>query len=145
MSRARAVAGLTIITLALCGGACASDDAGDRGVEDAGSIAFRDVYGEILLKRCSDAICHGAGGAGELDMSTRDKAYAALVGVAAAGPKCKTSGLTRVVQADPDASLLYQKLTSPRTCGDAMPLGGTLDANELARIEAWIAAGAPND
>jgi hypothetical protein len=141
---------LLAAALSGCGGDDAAANGGGAGMHadhDAGSLAFSDLYSDIFSKRCADMACHGGGGggAGKLDMTSRDAAYASLVEVTAAGPECKTSGKKRVVKGAPDASLLYEKISGTPSCGQRMPIGSTLDADSIARIEAWIAAGAPND
>jgi hypothetical protein len=50
-----------------------------------------------------------------------------------------------VVAGKPEESLLYQKVSGMQSCGRRMPLGMELDADSIARIEAWIADGAKND
>jgi hypothetical protein len=52
----------------------------------------------------------------------------------------------RVAPFDPDASLLYLKITTP-PCGVRMPAGfafsGMLPAAQIEQIREWIACGAP--
>jgi hypothetical protein len=117
------------------------------------------VWTEVLThKSCNGAFCHGIGMAG-LSMKSKDDAYASLVGVAAAGPSCGTSGKLRVKPGDPDQSLLMDKIGSETpSCGDAMPIGTRFEPNclsmmpevcntqaEIALVRDWIAAGANND
>ncbi len=45
----------------------------------------------------------------------------------------------RVVARDSTGSLLYQKITRRHSCGDSMPFGATLRANDAATIANWIA------
>jgi len=56
--------------------------------------------------------------------------------------------LKRVDPGNPDASLLYLKITNP-PCGSKMPLSygtsGSLDPLQIAQIGAWIEAGAPDN
>jgi mono/diheme cytochrome c family protein len=83
--------------------------------------------------------CHAPGALlGGLDLKTDP--VAALVGVAS-----PTYGSVRVVAGDPDGSLLIRKLRgtqSPQE-GVQMPLGGTLEAEQIEAVVAWVAAGAP--
>ena len=110
-------------------------------VRDAGGASFTAVY-SIVTSRCVS--CHG--GSGGLNMSTRAMAYTNLVGVAAAGGSCGSSGLTRVVAGDPGRSLLYEKVAGAPSCGARMPRNATaLTAAQIETIRAWIAAGARND
>lgn len=116
-------------------------DAGprDAGPRDAGG-GFTATYA-IIQRACVS--CHGSAGA--LNMSTESTAYANLVGTAAMGGSCGSSGLSRVVPGDAMASLLYLKIrggTAP-PCGNAMPRGAsTLPAADIATIRDWIEAGA---
>jgi hypothetical protein len=80
-------------------------------------------------------------------MTTKDVAYHAMVGVKSSGPNCADSGLTIVEPDDPDASLLYLKITTP-PCGNKMPAAQyfpPLDTNQTTQIHDWIARGALND
>lgn len=116
-------------------------DVRDAGVADAGPPTFTAVYA-IITARC--ASCHGASGG--LNMSTRAMAHANLVGVAAAGGACGSSGLTRVTAGDASRSLLYEKVAGTPSCGARMPRNATaLTAAQIETIRAWIAAGARND
>jgi len=128
----------------------ASDDASDDGSDDdvvhTYAPTFTAVYGEIISPVCAGLFCHGAGDTGNLSMTTQPVAYSSLVGVAAHGPYCADAGLLRVDPGDPDASLLYLKVTNP-PCGAKMPPGyfPYLDARETAQISEWISLGAPNN
>ena len=130
---------------------------------------FTNVYSNVIASRCTS--CHQPGKSGVttgmLDMSTAPTAYAALVGVPAAGTGAGASGVTcaslgvavadagapllRVAAGDFADSLLYAKVndklagTTP-PCGSGMPLtGAALTQPQVDLIGAWIAAGAPND
>lgn len=87
-------------------------------------------------------LCHGIDeqSAG-LDLEAvdwKDQLVGIAAGSAAEGGVC--TGSVRVVANDPAASLLYQKIT--RTpgpgCGDTMPFGATLRANDATTIANWI-------
>lgn len=130
----------------------AQDDALDGGDLDATVQAapptyaptFTAIYGEILSPICAGPFCHGANQF--LLMNTQDIAYHAMVGVKSFGPKCGDSGLTIVEPDDPDASLLYLKVTTP-PCGNMMPNGyfPALDTKQTTQIHDWIAGGAANN
>jgi hypothetical protein len=108
------------------------------------------VYTGVIAKRCSP--CHttasGIGvSSGHLDMTSQAKAYASLVGVAAAGSACAGNG-TRVTPGKEDSSLLYLKvsLDDPAPCGAKMPEGGpALSQGEADMIGSWITAGAKDN
>lgn len=84
--------------------------------------------------------CHGAGGNGGLDLRA-GQSRVNLVGVTS-----PTYGAARVVAGDPDASVLYDKLTGGGTYGQPMPPSGTsLSPVALEAIRSWIADGAPDN
>jgi hypothetical protein len=146
------------------------------------ATSFHDFYtGVIQAYKCLD--CHVPDGAGVfstddagqmivggmLDLSTEEKAYAALVNVKAQGIACKSSGLMRVVPNDPDASLIVLKTELAYTeqqvkdghlkeavqapCGAEMPKGCTQPAKDgglaclftgdIRTLTDWINSGAP--
>jgi polyvinyl alcohol dehydrogenase (cytochrome) len=112
----------------------------------AGGTTFSAIYDDILVASgCTTSACHGTGARGRLDMSTRDGAYAELVGTVAEGGGCAPTGLFRVAPGDPDQSLLQLKVDRVPPCGGPMPPAAALTADSVARIRAWIGAGAPND
>ena len=106
-----------------------------------------------VLDRNCIAPCHSGGenAAGSMDLS--GDAHLNLVGVAAMGTGCASSGKMRVVAGMPDESLLWLKPHSKiediaAPCGDPMPLGATRDPisqEELDAIRGWIMAGALDD
>jgi hypothetical protein len=56
------------------------------------------------------------------------------------------SGRPLVVPGDPEASFLFEKITSDTPShGARMPLGQPLDAKDVESIRAWIVGGAPDD
>lgn len=128
---------------AVCSGTDTCDSASGACVAPV-ATTWSAIYAEIIEPRCASAACHG-GRSGSLVMTSADGAYANLVGVAAAGNRCRGSG-TRVVAGDPAASLLVSKLGPDPVCGEAMPLGrDALPTQWIDSIRAWIMAGAAND
>ncbi len=114
-------------------------DGGDGGI----APTFTNVWTTILeVKGCTG--CHGTGGSGKLSMPDKCSAWTNLREQKAQGAACGSSGLTRVVPGDPNASLLVQKVEGP-SCGSKMPIGGSLDATQINLVRAWIAAGANYD
>jgi len=115
----------------------------DGGAEATFSTIFSQVF---TGNGCRSQFCHGAG-AGNLSLATRDAAYAALVGVPASGPGCGSSGKLLVAPGNPDASLLYEKISNATpSCGTVMPPSGlAVSEAQLAQVRGWIAAGAPNN
>lgn len=140
-----------------CGDDASSGDSGvgedsgvDSGVdsghdEDSGPVdpnGFAALYEDILAPTCAAVVCHGTG-SGNLNMSNSTLAYRDLVNVPATGPECGDMGFTRVVPGDSAASLLVLKLDlEAPPCGETMPFGGLLLDSDVARIAAWIDAGA---
>jgi hypothetical protein len=138
----------TLCSLACGGGSSAAPPADAGGAIDspASTATFTQVYTTILQPTCSP--CHHPGGEGSFqDFSSQSRAYAALVGVKAAGPACGLSGETRVVAGNASQSLLFQKVSeSSPPCGSQMPLGGPpLSSAQVTLIEDWVNGGAAND
>jgi hypothetical protein len=121
-----------------------SPDGGDVDAAPTYAPTFTAIYGEILTPICAGPFCHGANEF--LLMTTREVAYKAMVGVTSSGPKCGDSGLTIVEPGDPDASLLYLKITAP-PCGNRMPAAyfPYLDSRQTAQVREWITRGALDD
>jgi hypothetical protein len=97
--------------------------------------------------------CHGPGPASfimqsALDLSDKDEAYAALVGIEAMGMPCGPEGAAdRVIPGDSDGSMLVHKLENEiadgsDVCGDPMPLGILLPPAQIAVVRQWIDDGA---
>ena len=107
----------------------------DTGPAD-GSCDFAGEVQPIFSEACG--ACHGAQTQAGLSLAD-GAAYAALVGVAST----QVPGSARVEPGDPAASYLLQKLGPGPAVGGQMPLGGSLAADRIAIISAWIAAGAP--
>jgi len=101
---------------------------------------FTDIYA-IIAAECSP--CHTSGMfSGDLNMSTRDFAYADLVGVTAV---CG-AGNTRVIPYDSRTSLLWRKLAAVDLCGNRMPNGrSSLPPAQIDMVRDWIAAGAADN
>jgi hypothetical protein len=61
-----------------------------------------------------------------------------LVGKAASGSECMSSGLSSVTAGQPNQSLLYLELTDIPPCGSCTPPTRPLSAAELDHIRTWI-------
>lgn len=110
-------------------------------VETPTFTALRD---DVFTPRCgTTGGCHGDNPARGLDLLVDP--HGAMVGVASVVDPAKSY----VVAGDPDASLLMAVLRGdvdgPGGAVRQMPPGFALPEETLAQIEAWIAAGAPND
>jgi hypothetical protein len=128
-----------------------SEGGADEGVDAGVMLTYQPTYSaiwnEILAPDCSLPFCHG-GSADYLQLPSQAMGYVSLVDASAGGPDCAATHLLRVDPGHPETSLLYLKVTNP-PCGSKMPLvyGAPeyLDSRQTAQIQAWIAAGAPND
>ena len=99
------------------------------------------LHEEVFVASCNFAACHANGGGG-LTLGTIEDAYADLVNVESAAKE----GAIRVIPGDVDGSYLIQKLRGDADIvDDAMPPPTGLDAERLAWVESWIAAGAQNN
>jgi hypothetical protein len=121
-----------------------------------GSPTWSAVFQEIIVGTgCNGGpTCHASTAAGQLKMSMKNDSFMALVGVKAMGvnlvmttaPACKDTTLMRVVAGDPNASLLYKKVSSATPdCGGKMPPSGALAPEKVEQIRLWIMNGAKND
>ena len=165
---------LLALPLALPLVAC-SDDGGDEppATGDAGTDAapvsteptFARVITEVMtLGRCGGPFCHSSAAAG-FSLGSPAEVYAQLIDEPATGALCRSSAAAtadaaadadagddagsdthiRVVPGDPEASLLYQKLSGSPPCGDMMPPGQDPDPEKAQLVYDWIAAGAKDD
>ena len=115
-------------------------DRGDDPVVPGGGddpVSFSADVQVIFNNRCTG--CHGQNGNGNLDLRAAN-AYNNLVGVDSFG----YSG-QRVVAGDPEASVLYRKLSGASGVGGVMPSDGALSADTIEIIQDWIAQGAMNN
>lgn len=116
-----------------------SDSGGTAGTPPNANtpVSFSRDIQPIFTRRCTD--CHGGSAGMFLD---EGESYANLVNVPA------TKGCTsemRVKPGDPDASVLYKRLTGT-SCGAQMPKKAPpLPAEEINLIRRWIESGAPNN
>lgn len=116
----------------------ASDDGDDANADDGsgGGSRFDAEIGPLLTANCS---CHIAGAGG---LAFGDDAYAAIVGVGAAG-----ADLNYIEPGDVENSYIVHKIRGTQASvgggGDAMPPGGMVSDGDQQILEDWIAAGAP--
>lgn len=137
------VMAMALAVLVGCGEAAESETASEP------TPSYAAIEAEIFEPACTFA-CHSGGefAAGGLDMQSPPRAT--LVGVPATATACADSAWKRVVAGSPEESLLYVKVVAKLEgtavpCGDGMPAGANkpaLSAEEVARIRAWIEAGA---
>jgi hypothetical protein len=117
--------------------AAATDGAADAGSDGtdatlAAASTWTGIYDDFFTNpanpsNCMGSSCHDPGIQKGIDLSTAAKGFATLQ--------------SRIVRGQPSSSSLYTHLAS-----GAMPLGRPRFSDaELARVRAWILAGAPND
>ena len=99
-------------------------------------ISFSNQIQPIFNNQCVS--CHGSYGGLSLAAGT---SYSHLVNVQA---QSSCTSQKRVLPSDAANSVLYNKV-SGTTCGNQMPPGGTLNANDIAVIQDWINQGANNN
>jgi hypothetical protein len=110
---------------------------------------FTAVLAILADSKNNCGLCHKMqtlGGGLVFDPSDKMGTYSALVNIASKGMQgSMCAGKTYVVPGNPDASLVYDKVSKPMpSCGVRMPASGVvLEDGEIATIRAWIMAGAP--
>ena len=106
---------------------------GDGAGADTGPCG--DVVARIFVPTCGGTSCHGAN-APQQDLDLVSPGLASrVVGVAAKG-----CAVMLADPADPEASLIYQKLSPAPPCGSPMPLARPpLSRADAACVLAWIA------
>ncbi len=128
----------TLTLLAIC--------AASAGCET--NVTFSSLQREVLTPRCATAGCHdnGAQPAGQLSL-VAGRSHTELVGRPARNVGAVDEGLLLVKPGEPDQSFLVLKVREhvPVRYGIPMPQTNRLSSDEVAHIEAWVAAGAPND
>lgn len=135
---------LALVLLGAVGTACTAPAAP---VASASLAPTYTVLVNQVFSNCTTRSCHGAAAPRGGLALTPELAYGQLVGVVASDRAAAAKGKLRVAPGKPEASYLYQKLTTPEAGeGRRMPDGDVpLSAAELEAVRAWIAAGAPRD
>ena len=129
---------------ASAGGDTTSDGESDAGAqadsEPAAVPTFEDLKTTLFEPTCSGVGCHLNGGTSAPILDSAE-AYDTLLGFA------EGADLNYVVPGDLEASYLWHKVKGTHRdvggSGSAMPLGGTLSAEQIALLEEWILGGAP--
>ena len=135
--RSACTLGVCVLLLVGCG-----VDRSNASTEPLHASSLSQLQSDVFSRSCAlSGSCHrGPTQASNLDLEP--PLYEKLVGVA------PTEDATRVliVPFEPDASFLYEKLALEHpTVGERMPLNQPLPPEVVARVRAWIAAGAKND
>ncbi len=73
------------------------------------------------------------------------ESWSSVVDALAADPGACAGQGTVVIPFDPDGSIMIQKMRNVQTCGDPMPLGGSISEGRIQVVEEWINLGALND
>jgi hypothetical protein len=127
---------------------CDDETLGNPPNQCGGLDTFTVIQQRIFTtKGCDVGTCHGPFAAASLDLRP-GASYAELVGVSPSNPAANAAGKKLVDPFDAVGSFLSQKLHGTMDGqggeGAAMPLvGAPLSTDELAVIDAWIDAGAP--
>jgi hypothetical protein len=125
------------VLVLLCG--CSGDDGEGAGGAGAGSGScapeIASIQAAIFVPKCGGTGCHGdVEPAASLDLSGAEL-EARLVDVPSA-----TCDRTLVVPGNPELSFLYEKISvATPACGQPMPLGSALPADQMECVRAWIA------
>ena len=94
------------------------------------------IQTDVLIPRCGFSGCHVQPNAqGDLDLASGGL-RARVQSMTSSTALCR--GQKMVVTGDPDASLLYNKLSGTPRCGVIMPLTGGIPQSEKDRIRLWI-------
>lgn len=106
---------------------------------------FAALQTDVFARQCALGPCHSVGVAAGGLVLEGPGAYEALVGAVPENFTAREAGWLRVTPGAPERSFLWAKLVGPGPGqGSRMPLGAApLAPEQLARIEAWILAGAP--
>jgi len=106
----------------------------------AGEVTLTSLKRDVFEPRCSFSACHGGvNPARGLDLVT--DTHGATVGVASQ----EDEGVLIVEAGNAAGSLLFQVMEADVGAVRQMPPGASVGDDILARVEAWIDGGAPND
>jgi hypothetical protein len=140
---ALALLALLALVAAACGGSARSPTE-PGSVPPGSALSFSQIQGQIFTPSCAKAGCHAASsGAGGMVLAA-GVSYAQIVG----RPAPEDPQLDLVKPGDPNDSYLVRKIRGdPDITGSRMPLDGPpyLTPQQIAGIEGWIQAGAPNN
>ncbi len=114
---------------ALTGSACAP------------SPPLSEIEQSVFTRSCAFSSCHGSGVSPAGGLSLAGSTYERLVNVKSS----LASEKLRVVPSAPDSSFLFEKIAQDKpSAGKRMPPGQPLGEDDIAKIRAWIEAGAEN-
>lgn len=127
------------LLLLLASSACAGDLENPERFLDGGQLSSTcspgvDGVAEILEASCTASGCHGAYAPNVAPDLASPGIATRLVDVTSQG--CTDRVL--VDSANPQDSYLLEKLRPDPSCGNQMPLGGTLSEDDIACVEQWV-------
>jgi hypothetical protein len=113
----------------------------DEGTTPEAPPTLAELQAEVFTPWCAFSTCHAAPGASGLVLDDGET-WASVVDVASADAPAETL----VIPGDAANSYLMKKLRGDSgIVGDPMPLGAPLDEATIARVAAWIDAGATDE
>jgi mono/diheme cytochrome c family protein len=116
---------------------------------DATELTFDNIFEMVFTRSCASSSCHSEQShRADLDLSTPDRAYEALVGVEPFNISARGNGMLRVDAGVPDNSFLLRKLIAPGPGeGNRMPATSPdpLSDDTIQAIREWVAFGAPRE
>ena len=138
---------LLLLCLATGAAAACGDDTEEEVVVVEAELqpSLETLQAHVFEPGCALSGCHDAQvRAGDLDLSSADASYDALVNVPADNEVAFENRWLRVKPGDPDRSFLVRKLSSPGVGeGYAMPIGDQeLNGAWMELVRDWIEAGA---
>ncbi len=138
-----ALAAVLQVLATACGGAVRGPTE-PSSIPPGSALSFSQIQGQIFTPSCAKAGCHAASsGAGGMVLAA-GVSYAQIVG----RPAPEDPQIDLVKPGNADASYLVRKIRGdPTISGSRMPLDGPpfLTPQQIAGIEGWIQAGAPNN
>jgi hypothetical protein len=132
------------LLLAACGGTVKSPTEPAGGGPAGPALSFSQIQSQIFTPTCVKSGCHAASSAAGNMVLAAGQSYGQIVG----RPAPENPQLLLVKPGDPEASYLVKKVRGdPDVFGLRMPLDGPpyLSSQQIAGIEGWIKAGAPNN
>jgi hypothetical protein len=142
--RLRLLSTLAPLLFAACGGTVRSPTEPPPGGPGGSALSFSQIQSQIFTPSCAKAGCHAASSAAGQMVLAAGQSYAQIVG----RPAPENTQLDLVKPGAPESSYLLKKVRGDADiAGSRMPLDGPpfLSSQQIAGIEGWISAGAPNN
>lgn len=136
---------MVLLALAALLAGCAGDGPPEGGGGPPQQSEFDEIQAEVFDQSCVSGACHDSGTrAGDLSLAAGES-FGELVDVEPDNAAARDAGLLRVEPFSVEGSFLVDKLRGTLSGGEGaqMPIGAPpVPEEQIARIEAWIAAGA---